>query len=69
MTLKTPISVAVMGCIVNGPGEAEDADLGIVGVNGRFVLYRRGEMIGKNLTRREALKGLRTELTASGDAR
>lgn len=37
--------VAIMGCPVNGPGEAKDADLGIAGGNGSFVLFRNGQVI------------------------
>jgi (E)-4-hydroxy-3-methylbut-2-enyl-diphosphate synthase len=36
-----------MGCIVNGPGEAKDADIGIAGGVGEAVLFRRGEIIKK----------------------
>ena len=41
------LHVAVMGCVVNGPGEARDADLALVGGPGCFYLYRRGERGGK----------------------
>ncbi|MBR5527674.1 MAG: flavodoxin-dependent (E)-4-hydroxy-3-methylbut-2-enyl-diphosphate synthase [Clostridia bacterium] len=41
------IKVAVMGCAVNGPGEAKDADIGIAGGNGDALLFKRGEIIGK----------------------
>jgi (E)-4-hydroxy-3-methylbut-2-enyl-diphosphate synthase len=34
--------IAVMGCVVNGPGEAKDADLGIAGGDGKVVLFRKG---------------------------
>ena len=44
---KTPISIAVMGCAVNGPGEAKEADLGIVGGKDECLLYKKGEIIGK----------------------
>ena len=40
-----PITVAVMGCVVNGPGEARMADLGIAGGKGRGVIFRKGEVI------------------------
>jgi (E)-4-hydroxy-3-methylbut-2-enyl-diphosphate synthase len=40
-----PITVAVMGCVVNGPGEAKMADLGIAGGKGRGVIFRKGEVI------------------------
>ena len=45
--IKTPIKIAVMGCIVNGPGEAKDADLGIAGGKGEGLLFRKGEIIRK----------------------
>jgi len=46
--LKTnkPIKVAVMGCVVNGPGEAKDADIGIACGKGRGILFKKGEKIG-----------------------
>ncbi len=40
-----PITVAVMGCVVNGPGEAKMADLGIAGGKGRGVIFRQGEIV------------------------
>ena len=43
--LGKPITVAVMGCVVNGPGEAKAADLGIAGGKGRGVIFRKGEII------------------------
>jgi (E)-4-hydroxy-3-methylbut-2-enyl-diphosphate synthase len=45
--IKTPIKVAVMGCVVNGPGEARYADLGIAGGKGYGLLFRKGKIIGK----------------------
>ena len=41
--IKTPIKVAVMGCEVNGPGEAKDADVGIAAGAGRAVIFRKGK--------------------------
>jgi (E)-4-hydroxy-3-methylbut-2-enyl-diphosphate synthase len=43
--LGKPITVAVMGCVVNGPGEARQADVGIAGGKGRGVIFRRGEVV------------------------
>ena len=43
--IKQPMKVAVMGCVVNGPGEAMDADLGIAGGKGRAVIFRHGEIL------------------------
>ena len=45
--LKVPIRVAVMGCVVNGPGEAREADLGIAAGKGQGFLVVRGEVIDK----------------------
>ena len=42
-----PITVAVMGCAVNGPGEARSADVGIAGGDGEGLLFRKGEIIKK----------------------
>ena len=42
---RTPITVAVMGCVVNGPGEAREADIGIAGEQGGCVLFIEGEKI------------------------
>ncbi len=39
------LKIAVMGCIVNGPGEAREADLGITGGNGKAVIFRKGEIL------------------------
>jgi len=44
---KKPVKVAVMGCVVNGPGEARDADYGIAGGIGEGVLFRKGEIVNK----------------------
>ena len=41
------LKIAVMGCAVNGPGEAREADIGIAGGNGEFLLFKKGEIIGK----------------------
>ncbi len=42
-----PIKVAVMGCVVNGPGEAREADLGIAGGNGEGLIFKKGEILRK----------------------
>lgn len=44
-SIKEPIRVAVMGCVVNGPGEAREADFGIAGGDGRGIVFRKGEVI------------------------
>ena len=45
--LDLPLKVAIMGCVVNGPGEAREADIGIAGGKGEAVLIRKGEIIRK----------------------
>ncbi len=42
-----PLKVAIMGCVVNGPGEAREADIGVAGGKGEAVLIRRGEIVRK----------------------
>lgn len=44
---KKPITVAVMGCIVNGPGEAREADIGVAGGDGCGLIFRHGEVLQK----------------------
>lgn len=45
--IKVPVKVAVMGCAVNGPGEAREADVGIAGAPGGGVLFKKGEIVEK----------------------
>jgi len=45
--IEAPITVAVMGCVVNGPGEAREADVGIAGGRGEGLLFRHGEIVRK----------------------
>ncbi len=45
--IKKPIKVALLGCVVNGPGEASEADIGIAAGKGVAILYRKGEVIRK----------------------
>ena len=40
------ITVAVMGCVVNGPGEAREADYGIAGGKGKGLLFKKGQVLG-----------------------
>ena len=44
---KKHYKVAVMGCVVNGPGEAKESDIGIAGGNGEAVLFKKGEIVKK----------------------
>ena len=55
------IKVAVMGCVVNGPGEAKEADLGVAGGIGEGLLIRKGEIV-KKLQESELLPALKAEL-------
>lgn len=57
------VKVAVMGCVVNGPGEAKEADLGIAGGIGEGLLIKKGEIV-KKLPESELLPALRAELKA-----
>jgi (E)-4-hydroxy-3-methylbut-2-enyl-diphosphate synthase len=45
--IATPLTVAIMGCVVNGPGEAKEADIGIAGGKGVGVFFRKGKVIRK----------------------
>ena len=59
--IKTPIKVAVMGCEVNGPGEAKDADVGIAAGAGRAVIFRKGKK-SKIVDEKDMLKTLMDEI-------
>ena len=61
------VKVAVMGCVVNGPGEAKEADLGIAGGIGEGLLIKKGEIV-KKLPEAELLPALRAELKALAEA-
>jgi Enzyme involved in the deoxyxylulose pathway of isoprenoid biosynthesis len=55
------IKVAVMGCAVNGPGEAKEADIGIAGGDGEGLLIKKGEIVRK-MPEGELLAALKEEL-------
>jgi (E)-4-hydroxy-3-methylbut-2-enyl-diphosphate synthase len=59
--IKKPLKVAVMGCVVNGPGEAREADLGIAGGRGVGLLFKHGEII-KKVPEKELLSTLLEEI-------
>jgi (E)-4-hydroxy-3-methylbut-2-enyl-diphosphate synthase len=42
---RTPVKISILGCVVNGPGEAREADLGIAAGKGKGVIFRRGEIV------------------------
>ena len=46
-SINKDITVAVMGCVVNGPGEAKEADIGIAGGKGEALLFKKGEAVRK----------------------
>ena len=45
--LEAPITIATMGCVVNGPGEARHADFGIAGGIGEGLIFQKGEIVAK----------------------
>ena len=59
--ITSPITVAVMGCVVNGPGEAREADVGVAAGQGHGVLFRRGEPVRK-LSEDKLLEALLEEI-------
>ena len=59
--IKEPIKVAVMGCAVNGPGEAREADIGIAGGEGEGLIFKKGEILRK-VPEDELLKELKKEI-------
>jgi len=61
MKIDKPIKVAVMGCVVNGPGEARDADVGIACGKGRAALFRKGEII-RTIEEKDFLTALMAEV-------
>jgi (E)-4-hydroxy-3-methylbut-2-enyl-diphosphate synthase len=61
LKVDKPIKVAVMGCIVNGPGEAKDADIGIACGKGRAVLFKKGKKI-KTIEEKDFIKVLMGEV-------
>lgn len=62
-TIKTPVKVAVMGCVVNGPGEAEGADVAVFAGKGRGIIYVQGEQ-KRTVTEPEMLDALYEEAVA-----
>ena len=61
LKINKPVKVAVMGCVVNGPGEARDADIGIACGKGRGVLFKKGEQI-KTIEEKDFLRELMAEV-------
>jgi len=59
--ITKPIKVAVMGCVVNGPGEAKDADVGIACGKGRGAIFRKGKVVS-TVAEEDSLEALMTEV-------
>lgn len=59
--IRAHVKIAVMGCVVNGPGEAKQADVGVTGANGEYVLFR-GEKIIRHISPDRILPLLRAEV-------
>jgi (E)-4-hydroxy-3-methylbut-2-enyl-diphosphate synthase len=62
-TIDEPIKVAVMGCVVNGPGEARDADIGLAAGRGKGVIFRKGEIL-RRVDEHEMFDALKAEIDA-----
>lgn len=60
--INKPITVAVMGCVVNGPGEAKNADIGIAGGNGEWILFKKGQVIATLKNDDGAIERLKIEI-------
>jgi (E)-4-hydroxy-3-methylbut-2-enyl-diphosphate synthase len=60
-TMRSRIKVAVMGCVVNGPGEAREADIGVTGGNGVGIIFKKGEIF-KKVSEDELLDAFMAEL-------
>lgn len=60
-SIKKPITVAVMGCIVNGPGEAAEADVGLAGGNGKVAIFKKGKVL-RTVEEKDAVRELMEEI-------
>lgn len=58
---STPVKISVLGCVVNGPGEAREADIGIAAGNGKGVIFRNGEIV-RNVLEAEMVDALLEEV-------
>jgi len=64
--IKFPFKIAVMGCAVNGPGEAKEADIGIAGGQGKAILFKKGK-ISRTLSFEEVVNTLTAEVRRMAD--
>jgi len=60
-TMETPLKIAVMGCVVNGPGEAKEADIGVAGGKGVGIIFKKGKLY-KKVEEKELLQVFLKEL-------
>ena len=60
-TIESDITVAVMGCVVNGPGEAREADIGIAGGINEGMLFKKGKVVRK-VKQEEIVETLKNEI-------
>ena len=66
-SMETPLKIAVMGCVVNGPGEAKEADIGVAGGKGVGIIFKKGKLY-KKVAENELLEVFLNELdTMSGE--
>jgi (E)-4-hydroxy-3-methylbut-2-enyl-diphosphate synthase len=63
LTRSTPVKVAIMGCVVNGPGEAKEADIGVAGGPGKGIIFRKGKVVRK-VPQEELVEALLAEIDA-----
>ena len=61
LAMRAPVKIAVMGCVVNGPGEAAEADVGIAGGRGEGVLFKKGKIV-KTIPEASLVKNLLAEM-------
>ncbi|MEA2525283.1 MAG: (E)-4-hydroxy-3-methylbut-2-enyl-diphosphate synthase [Thermomicrobiales bacterium] len=61
LQIREPIRVAVMGCVVNGPGEARDADVGLAAGNAKGVIFRKGKIV-RTVPETEMVEALKAEI-------
>lgn len=59
--IQKDIKIAVMGCVVNGPGEAKEADLGVTGGNGKAIIFKKGEVL-RTVPEEDVLEALLEEI-------
>lgn len=63
MASTLDIKIAIMGCVVNGPGEAREADIGIAGSNGSGILFKRGKVVEQHIPQEKLVEVLLDEIS------